>query len=268
VPSKLHQDVLGEYFSSLFVFWRVAWQSAAVLIAEAALSHVEKLRVEMAASKSDSLEQSAGTFASAFTSHFESVVLCRVFAVLGLDELPAAERDAAAAFPGAKAALAPKTRVLSLIATRGRKPSWNDRKQSQGHRAVPLVDRSFVQGAPMIAKLLSDLEVDLASLDEGKPIATRRMLGGTNMTFYVPDAPGARDALGRPIIPARDFVSDFGIRTVFGMGGAYAGGQLVVSIVFTSEAVERTTADRFPNLIGSFKMNTAALVNEGRIFAS
>ena len=238
-----------------------------MLISDASLAHVGRLRADLSASKNDSLEQAAARFAASFTSHFESVVLSRVFAVLGLDELPEEERAAAVAVAGGNAALGPSTRVLSLLATRGRKPEWNDRKLSRGHRAIPLLDRSFVQGAPMIAKLLSDLEVDLASLDEGKPIATRQMLGGANVTFYVPEAASACDDLGHPIIPARDFVDDFGIKTAFGMGGAYATGQLVVSTVFTSEEVDLPTVNRFPNLIGSFKMSTAALVAAGNIFA-
>ena len=241
---------------------------AVMRIGDASLAHVGRLRGEISASKNDSLEQGAGRFTSSFTSHFESVVLCRMFVVLGLQELPEAERAAASAVAGAKTVLGPDTRVLSLLATRGRKAAWNDRQLSREHRAIPLIDRSFVQGAPMIAKLLSDLEVDLASLGEGKPIATRRMLGGANVTFYVPDAPNARDDHGRPIIPARDFVEEFGIKTVFGMGGAYLGGELVVAIVFTSESVDRATVDRFPSLIGSFKMSTAPLVASGSIFAA
>jgi hypothetical protein len=238
-----------------------------VLIADASLADVQVLRGEMATWKCASLEEGAGKFVAAFTAHFESIVLCRVFAVLGLDELPPAEREQAMAVGGVDG-LRPNTRVLSLLATQGREAAWNDRTQSRGHRAIPLVDSSFVQGAPMIAKLLADLQVDLAMLDLGKPIATRKMLGGANVTFYVPDAPGAHDGLGRHIIPARDFIDAYGVRTVFGMGGAYMQGQLVVLIVFTSEAVDRPTADRFPNLIGSFKMTTADLVEAGRIFAA
>ncbi|HEX4341610.1 MAG TPA: hypothetical protein VH062_37125 [Polyangiaceae bacterium] len=237
-----------------------------MLLAAADLSDVQDLRSQMGRLPSRSLEQSAAEFAALVTARFESVVLCRVFVVLTLEELPAEERKAAEAVAGARAPLASGTRVLSLLASRGREPAWNDRTASRGHRAIPLVDSSFVRGAPMIAKLLADLEVDLANLDEGKPIVTRRMLGGTNMTFYVPDARTAVDGGGKPIIAARDFTEKYGVRTVFGMGGAYAGGELVVVIVFTTEELERQTVDRFPNLIGTFKINTAELVRADNVF--
>lgn len=39
----------------------------------------------------------------------------------------------------------------------------------------------------MIERLLGDFEIDLGELSKGTAIATRRMLGGTNRTFYVVD---------------------------------------------------------------------------------
>jgi hypothetical protein len=239
-----------------------------VLIADADLEAIRKIRAAIEDGAGDNLEKSAKSLAAAFVARFESVVLCRVFCVLSLAELPEAERKAAEAIVAGRAELGSGTRVLSLLATRGREASWNDRKLSRGHRAIPLIDSTFVQGAPMIAKLLADLKVDLANLDTGTAIATRQMLGGTNMTFYVPDAAEARDALDRRIIADADFVQRHGVKTVFGMGGAYVTGQVVVAILFSTEKLGRPTVDRFPNLIGTFKIKTAALVHEGKIFAA
>jgi hypothetical protein len=239
-----------------------------LLIADADLEAIRKMRVAIEDGAGDNLEKSAKALAAAFVSRFESVVLCRVFCVLPLAELPEAEQKAAEASAAGRAVLGPGTRVLSLMATRGREPSWNERRQSRGHRAIPLIDSTFVQGAPMIAKLLADLKVDLANLDTGSAIATRQMLGGMNMTFYVPDAAEARDALDRRIIGDADFVQRYGVKTVFGMGGAYATGQVVVAIAFSTEKLGRITVDRFPNLIGTFKIKTAALVQAGKIFAA
>jgi hypothetical protein len=120
----------------------------------------------------------------------------------------------------------------------------------------------------MITRLLADLEVDLGALDDGRPIATRRMLGGQNSTFYVGEASTARDDAGRAIIPARDFIDAHRIATVFGMGGAYVDGTLAVAILFTQEPLDRAVPDRFASFISTFKMATASLLQSGAIYSA
>lgn len=240
-----------------------------MLIATTDWPHIEQLRATLSRCDGSSLEGAARAFADTFVTTFESIVLARVFAVLPFGELPAHERAFAERLAGGAGdpRLGPGTDVLTLLATRGVDPSWNDRTASRGHLAIPLIDKSFVQGAPMIAKLLSDLSLDLRGLDPGAPIVTRRLLGGQNGTFYVADAQEAQDEAGRDIIPARAFVSSQQIRTVFGMGGAYADGTLVVAIFFTRELLDRALVDRFPSLISNFKMVTAQAQTSGKVFA-
>jgi hypothetical protein len=201
-----------------------------VLIAEASWSEINALRDRLGARKATSLEHAAQGFVEDLARTLPTVVLARVF-----------------------------------LGTAGVEPAWCDRRLSTGHRAIPLLNRTFVQNAPMIAKLLADLEVDLAGLDNGSPIVTRRMLGGLNNMFFVPDAQ-APERDGRHVIAARDFVRVRGIRTVFGMGGAYVDGTLVVAIAFTTELVDRAAVDRFPSLIGNFKMATTSLLAADRIY--
>lgn len=131
---------------------------------------------------------------------------------------------------------------------------------------MPLLGSAFVHTMPMIAKLLADLDVDLAGLDTGLPITFRRVIGGRDNTFYVPDAATAVDGHGRRIIPSNDFVKRYDVKTVFGMGGAYLDETLVFAIVFSNETISRSTADRFPSLITNFKVATSARQAEGRIF--
>ncbi|MET0386421.1 MAG: hypothetical protein ABW321_10705, partial [Polyangiales bacterium] len=209
---------------------------------------IERLRAKCAACDRNSLEAAAQDFAALFAREFESVVLARVFAVLPLKSLPEREREFARVFVNDDQRLGVSTPVLTLLGSAGRDASWHGRNTSKGHLAIPLLDQRFVQGAPMIAKLLSDLDIDLKCLDDGRPIATRQMLGGRNGTFYVPDAQVARDDRGRSIIPARDFVTQHQVRTVFGMGGAYTDGGLVAAIVFTGELLDRPVIERFPSL--------------------
>jgi hypothetical protein len=240
-----------------------------VLIADTTWADIETLRGRIseisAVGTPRSLLMAAEELADLFNA-YSSIVLARVFLVLPFESMPARERASAEAFVDNDPRLVARTPVLSLLATRGRKPEWNDRERSRGHRAIPLLDQAFVQGAPMIARLLADLEVNLKALDDGRPIVTRRMLGGRNGAFYVDDAQSARDALGRPIIPAQDFVAEHAIRTVFGMGGAYVHGQLVVAIMFCTELLDRLVVDRFPSLISNFKMATAPLIESQSIY--
>jgi hypothetical protein len=213
----------------------------------------------------NSVEQVAQTFAEELVGTFSSVVLARVFVVLPLGRLPPDDRAFVADAAGGDPALLPQTPVLSLLGTAGHDPAWCDRRRSQGHRGIPLL-YGFVQTAPMLVKLLADLGFDLPSTGDGGSIVSRRMQGSANRAFFVADAQTALDAAGRPVISARDFVTARRIRTVFGMGGPDPDGMLAVAIAFTTELLDRLVVDRFPSLIGNFKIKTMPLFVEGRIF--
>jgi len=228
---------------------------------------INALRDRMMARGAPSVEQAAQSFAEDFATSFSSVVLARLFIVMPLGRLPDTERRCAEDVAGPGIRVPPQTSVLSLLGTFGKEPAWCDRLQSKGHRAIPLLSRAFVQGAPMIARLLADLEVDLAGLDDGRPIDTRRMLGGRNGRFFVPDAEASCDELGRHVIPGRDFVAAHDVHTVFGMGGAYSDGSLAVAIAFTSERLAAPSVDRFSSLISNFKIATGELQRTGKVYS-
>lgn len=237
-------------------------------LAEASWSDISALRDELINTpKSGSVEGAATRFTKLFSAHFESVVLARLFVVMPMEQLDAAARDFIARKFGGEGRLKPSTPVLALLGTSGREEEWNDRLRSSGHLAIPLVDRAFVQGIPMIARLLADLEANLSNLDSGLPIASRRLLGGQNATFFVPDAREMVDAEGRAIISASPFVTRYSVRGVFGMGGAYMDGSLAVALVFTDEVLDRVNVDRFPSLISNFKALTSELRHGGKTFA-
>jgi hypothetical protein len=90
--------------------------------------------------------------------------------------------------------------------------------------------------------------------------------GSVAGVFYVEDARQERDAAGRLVIPAADFVNEYGVRTVFGFGGAYSRGTFMATVLFTNERVPRVQAERFMRLASSFKAATLRLVMSGRIF--
>jgi len=222
------------------------------------------------ASKAHCLSDAAQGFSSALLSEFSSVVLARVFVVVPFERLPEVDAEVAQRFAervGAAQLLRPTTPVLSLLGTAGVGATWNNRLFSSEHLAIPLLSKALVEGAPMLAQLLADLKLDLACLDDARPIDSKRMMGGINQRFYVQSAKTALDARGRLIIPAQDFVEKYRIETVFGMAGAYVEGTIVAAIVFTSERLEAQVIDRYPSIIANFRMATTTTVLARRIYA-
>jgi hypothetical protein len=57
------------------------------------------------------------------------------------------------------------------------------------------------------------------------------------------------------------------VKTVFGTGAAYAGGQIVVLIVFCGDFCSRAVAARFLALSTLFARKTKRLVGMARIFS-
>jgi hypothetical protein len=237
-----------------------------LLLAETDWADIEKLRGEFAAAEYASLVDAAQAFVGKFAECFASVVLARLFIVVPFDKLPPFDQLAARRFVEGDARLRVGTPVLSLLGSAGHEPTYRARLDSRGHLAIPLLDREFVQGIPMVTRLLADLDVDLNALNDGGPIVTRRMLGGQNAAFYVADAATAADGRGRAIIPAQDFVKTHGIGTVFGMGGAFVDGTLVAAVLFCQERLERLVVERYQSFISTFKMATAPLLQAGKIY--
>lgn len=221
--------------------------------------------------KTPALENAAEMVARQLYETYEATTaLARVYAVVAYRDLTppvASFVDELAKKTGQTAEIRPDTPVLTLLATHGAKEEWCDRRKSQGHMAIPLVSAEFVQAIPMVARLLKELGVDLAWLDAAADMNARRLLGGFNGVFFVDDAATAKDAMGRLIIPAQDFVAEQGVKTVFGMGGFYPDNTLLVLIVFAREALQRGQVERFTSLISLVKGETFGVVRARRFFA-
>jgi hypothetical protein len=85
-------------------------------------------------------------------------------------------------------------------------------------------------------------------------------------TFFVRDASEAVDSSGRLMIPARDFVREFDIRSVFGVGGEFlAEGIVVVCIFFSTELLNSTPKWllRLPLVLATV---TRSSVSEGKLY--
>ena len=236
----------------------------------ATFDDIESLRLSItsACSSAADVESAASAMAQQLFRSSASCVLARVFLVLPLKRLPSAERtwvDIFATSIGRAKDLVPTTPVLSLLGSAGTDYAWNDRTYSVGHRAIPLIDKSVVHSAPMIAAALSAFNVDVGVTNNGE-ISLRTAAGGLNARFVVSNAQTTVDKEGRFVIAARDFVDKHQIKTVFGMGGSYVGNELAFAILFTRELMSDAEVDRYTSLISTFKMATSALIAKGHIY--
>ena len=228
-----------------------------------------EVAVRPALESAASMEAASQIMARELFQRFGAGVLVRLYQTMRYHQLPAAARqfvrDLAAA-KGAADRLHGMSPVLALMGTWGTEEEWCDRRKSKGHVAIPIFDDRFVQSIPMVARLLQDLGVGMDFFDPQPAVQTWKLLGGVNGVFFVPEAATATDQFGRHIIPAQDFVARHGVKTVFGMGGAYLAGSMVCGIVFAAEPVPRAQAERFARTISIFKAATLRLARQNLFF--
>lgn len=150
---------------------------------------------------------------------------------------------------------------LTLLATAGEKPSWNDRRASVGHRAIPLPSVETLARLPMVAQLVEQLGVDPQHLVEPDPALLRDLEERQYNVFFVQEA---RDS---PFIPDQDnFVIPYGIRSVLGFGGVLPQGELFAVILFSSVSMPQTAVDTFAPVALSAKLSFLSLGGH-RVFA-
>ena len=226
--------------------------------------------VEPQVEGAEALEQGAQALARGLHTQFEeSVVIARVFATVPYGDLPEFNRnfvDSLAEGAGAQDDLNASMPVLSLIGTHGQEAAWCDRKQSQGHIGIPLISSSFVGAIPMITRLIQELGLSLDWVDSQDSAVLVETIGHSARLFFVENAADTKDSEGRDVIAAQDFVSAFGVKSVFGTGRAYDGGRLAVIVAFCRDQISRETAAKFIDLANLFHSKTIGLAAEGKIF--
>lgn len=220
-----------------------------------------------------SLESAAQAFTKLLYDTFVGdIVLARVFVTVPYANLSSDVRaavDGLTQQTGIRDRMRDDTLVLSLLGTSGAEAAWNDRKRSAGHAGIPLATSDFIDAIPMVARLLRDLGVGLDWIDARDTSIAARSLGSSSGLFYVQDAGVAVDHLRRKIIAAEDFVTRYGVKTVFGLGGGYLGtSSFLASIVFCRTQIERVKIEPFMGLVNRIKVSTNDLVAQGRLFAA
>ncbi|MBP1928974.1 hypothetical protein J2741_001521 [Methanolinea mesophila] len=143
----------------------------------------------------------------------------------------------------------PDMKCLVLLASAGAKHEWNSRKNSVGHKAIPLPSGQFIEAFPMIAQIIQQMGLELNTLIRPDPEVLLDMSQTTYNVFYVPEAVGSR------YVPAQeDFVIPCGVRSVIGFGGVLPSGNLFVTNLFSRVPVPKETADMFRTLALSVKV--------------
>lgn len=217
----------------------------------------------------DSLEQAAQRYVETIYAELsDSLVLLRLFATVPFAALPEPRRvfvEAIAEAMGTQ--LADETSVLTLLGTVGVEPAWCDAERSQGHLAIPLASKAFVDAVPMLSRMLQELGVGLDWFDNTERAIVGKTFGLQSSLFYVERALEAVDGRGRKIITAQTFAARYGVETVFGVGGGYVGTPVFMTIIgFCRETLAEAQVEGFRAHVDRVKAETEALVAAGRIF--
>lgn len=153
----------------------------------------------------------------------------------------------------------PAMKCLTLLATVGDEPQWNDRQASENHQAIPLPSPYVVERAPMIAQLIREFGMDLGSVVRPSGDVVRALGGKSYGVFHV------ENAAGSPYVPAQEgFVDRYGIRSVVGFGGLLSGGDLFGVILFSRVHVPVASADRFRSL--ALDLKSCLIPQEDAVF--
>ncbi len=173
--------------------------------------------------------------------------LVRLFVTRAFAELEDDLRNIAASFAGTTH-LDANTKCLTLCATAGDEPAWNEPSQSHGHRAIPLPSVEAVEELPMISELIRQLGFDVGVILNGhrKVLLDDVTSGGV---LHI------EEATGSPFIPAQDeFVIRYGVRSIIGFGDVLPSGNLFAVIGFSKVRIPPETAVLFSHLSLSAKL--------------
>jgi hypothetical protein len=217
------------------------------------------------------LEEAAQTYMGVlFRELGDSIILARFFATIPLERLPEMNRTFVTELcrsKGIENLLSASTPTLSLLGTHGVNEAWHDRRASAGHVGIPLVSADFIEAIPMMSRLLKQMGLGLEWIDSNDTELVVKTVGKMGGIFHVSDAATELDARGRKIIAAQDFVEEYGVKSVFGIGGGYLGTDMFfTTIIFTNEVLDREILQRFMIQANLFKTATMSLVLDGLVF--
>ena len=161
---------------------------------------------------------------------------------------PAVQLIARTGIPAELASLlSGEIRCITLLASAGVEPPWNDRRSSLSHQAIPLLSEELVERLPMVAGLFRGLNIEAGSVVRPDPSQTAARSARHYDVFFVADARSS------PLIPDKQFVERYGIRSALGVGGVLPSGELFAVLLFSTVEVSKTTADLLRSLAPTVK---------------
>lgn len=174
-----------------------------------------------------------------------STVLVRCFGVVPWCELtPPLQAFAARISPGVALEGVP---CLTLLGSAGVEPTWDDRRLSEGHQAIPLQSAAALERIPMVRQMLRQLRLDVLKDEASMPMVEIADARRADRVFFVPDAPGS------PHIPDQaGFIRPYGVVSVLGLGDMLHSGRAFAVLLFSRVRLD-------PVLIPSFRILTLHL---------
>jgi len=153
------------------------------------------------------------------------------------------------------------TKCLTLLATKGENPQWNDKKLSIGHQVIPLIDQDTVAQIPMISQLIWQFGLEIENVIKPEPEIIMN-LGKKNLNvFYV------AEAINSPYIPAQEnFVIPYQIKSVVGLGGMLPSGNIFAIILFSKVHIPVHIAHLFKWVAMYARVAATSIENKGVIF--
>ncbi len=137
----------------------------------------------------------------------------------------------------------PGMKCLTLLATAGDEPAWNERRSSVGHQVIPLFSAEQVAGIPMVAQLIHQFGLETAAVLAPNPAILLDLEQRAYNVFHVVEAQGSSS------IPAQaEFVVPYGIASVLGFGGVLPSGELVAVLLFSKVRIPTGTAEFFKTI--------------------
>ena len=137
----------------------------------------------------------------------------------------------------------PSLTCLTLLASAGAVPGWNDPARSSRFRVIPLDTLEAVERLPMFSQLFRQLGVSLPSLTQPGPSVLLDQHEQSFNVFHIPEAEGS------PYVPGQEeFVLKYGIRSVLGFGAPLPDGELFSIILFSKDFIPESTATLFKPL--------------------
>ena len=187
-----------------------------------------------------SIEAAGSAVVAYLRSHFvdkesghSALPLAGLYVARRCDELDPVLQDVARAV-GNDAPIGPNVTCLTLLATVGEEPAWNDRQMSVDHRVLPLPSSQALRRSPMIAQLIEQLGLNPLHLVQPDPSLFRGLWARAYNVFFV------EEALDSPYVPAQSsFVTPYGIGSVVGFGGVLPDGLFFAFVLFSSVPIPR-----------------------------